>query len=198
MDWPTGIDLVEVTWGRALTVLTQGSPYTIDIKPLIPDTSYLRWAPTGDTLIPMVDAEEFATGAEGSAQLPRVDQLGWRDSAGNAYNDWAYKATIRYKRDRQRVTIEKVFKLVYGQTVIDLDALPDAAPGSPIVAAVPAVTSVNGQVGAVFISGGGSGTGASLEEVNQALVIPHINDTTPHPAYDDMPNLVTFFENGLS
>lgn len=44
----------------------------------------------------------------------------------------------------------------------------------------------------------GGGDGFTMDQINQALVIPHINDDTPHPAYDDMASLVTFFENGLS
>lgn len=28
-------------------------------------------------------------------------------------------------------------------------------------------------------------------------LLGHINDTTPHPAYDDIPSLVLLFENGL-
>lgn len=41
----------------------------------------------------------------------------------------------------------------------------------------------------VFPSSSGGDGGLAL--------INHINDTTPHPAYDDIPSLVLLFENGL-
>lgn len=47
-------------------------------------------------------------------------------------------------------------------------------------------------------AGGGGSGGYTMEQINQALVVPHINNTTPHPAYDDMPSLVGYFENGLA
>lgn len=34
-------------------------------------------------------------------------------------------------------------------------------------------------------------------ESGGALLTDHINDLTPHPAYDDIPSLVLVFENGL-
>ena len=44
----------------------------------------------------------------------------------------------------------------------------------------------------------GGGSGITMDQVNQTLVVPHINSETPHPAYDDIPSLVGYFENGLS
>lgn len=31
----------------------------------------------------------------------------------------------------------------------------------------------------------------------EAILAPHINSSTPHPAYDDLPSLILTFENGL-
>lgn len=38
---------------------------------------------------------------------------------------------------------------------------------------------------------------AYLETHSEDLLTPHINDETPHPAYDDLPSLRLLFENGL-
>jgi len=54
------------------------------------------------------------------------------------------------------------------------------------------------QVAQDAASNTGGGDGFTMDQINQALVIPHINDDTPHPAYDDMPDLVGYFENGLA
>lgn len=32
----------------------------------------------------------------------------------------------------------------------------------------------------------------------EEILFAHINDSTPHPAYDDIPSLVLLFENGLA
>jgi len=43
--------------------------------------------------------------------------------------------------------------------------------------------------------------GGMTEEAAQVLIDDnigvHVNDTTPHPAYDDTPSLVLLFNNGL-
>lgn len=39
--------------------------------------------------------------------------------------------------------------------------------------------------------------GSAGGEVGSAELQDHIDDLTPHPAYDDLPDLVVLFENGL-
>jgi len=39
--------------------------------------------------------------------------------------------------------------------------------------------------------------GSAGGEVSSAELQDHIDDPTPHPAYDDLPDLVVLFENGL-
>lgn len=42
--------------------------------------------------------------------------------------------------------------------------------------------------------------GGDLEAVQELIdesVGAHVNDATPHPAYDDLPSLTLIFENGL-
>lgn len=41
------------------------------------------------------------------------------------------------------------------------------------------------------------GDGLVRPVARAALLAGHVDDTTPHPAYDDMPSLVLLFENGL-
>lgn len=43
---------------------------------------------------------------------------------------------------------------------------------------------------------GSSGTGAVDHEARDAIAV-HLIDPTPHPVYDDMPDLTLLFENGL-
>lgn len=47
----------------------------------------------------------------------------------------------------------------------------------------------------ILESGGQSPVG--IQAMIDDTIGVHVNDTTPHPAYDDMPSLVLLFENGL-
>mgnify|MGYP001074090410 CR=1 FL=1 len=37
----------------------------------------------------------------------------------------------------------------------------------------------------------------AVEELVEGLIDVHVNDATPHPAYDDLPSFTLIFENGL-
>lgn len=59
---------------------------------------------------------------------------------------------------------------VEGDPTLELSQVPGVGPRGP-----------EGPIGPVDVSG----------------LNAHIDDTTPHPAYDDLPSLVLLFENGL-
>lgn len=43
-----------------------------------------------------------------------------------------------------------------------------------------------------------SGDPEAVQGMIDESLFAHINDLTPHPAYDDIPSLSTLFENGLA
>lgn len=47
------------------------------------------------------------------------------------------------------------------------------------------------------ISLGTSGPQGPKGDLDTSAINNHIDDTTPHPAYDDTPSLTLLFENGL-
>lgn len=51
--------------------------------------------------------------------------------------------------------------------------------------------------GQIRVMGGVPGPAGQDGESDSGLVTVHIADTTPHPAYDDLPSLTLLFENGL-
>jgi hypothetical protein len=51
--------------------------------------------------------------------------------------------------------------------------------------------------GTIQIQGGIPGPAGPPGLSTYAEVLTHISDTTPHPAYDDLPSMVLIFENGL-
>jgi hypothetical protein len=54
-----------------------------------------------------------------------------------------------------------------------------------------------GPEGPTFTDDEGLLTDDARGAVYTSVMQPHINDPAPHPAYDEMPDLVTYFENGL-
>lgn len=73
-------------------------------------------------------------------------------------------------------------------------ALPYVSPGEPILAEDQnsLIFQVNQNTEAIRLGGGGD-----VQELVDATVTTHVNDLTPHPAYDDLPSLSLLFENGL-
>jgi hypothetical protein len=49
------------------------------------------------------------------------------------------------------------------------------------------------EVATIFTGANGGVTDADLA----AAITDHVNDTSPHPVYDDMPSTTLIFENGL-
>jgi len=62
---------------------------------------------------------------------------------------------------------------------------------------VPSVRVSPSSYGTIQVQGGVPGPpGANGASADGAVAL-HIADTTPHPAYDDLPSMVLLFENGL-
>jgi len=76
---------------------------------------------------------------------------------------------------------------------------------SVAVTTTPMTVTVIDHAGTVTAAGGSPSVTVSLAGIqgpsgdgsNTAAVVAHEADTTPHPAYDDLPSLAIIFENGL-
>lgn len=171
MAWPNGMELVTVTVGSSLSFFGDEQAIKVTVTPVIGGTvGRLLWAATGQ---PVVFGSKTFTGVAGtvaSFTVPNPDQPGFIDGAGNAVSKWAYSAVVEV--GSQRWT--QAFQPVSGQSSIDLDMVQDGQVSAPVSAPVPAVTSVNGQTGAVVVSGGGGEGGpvAWAEVLNKPSVFP--------------------------
>jgi lysophospholipase L1-like esterase len=98
----------------------------------------------------MIEEIAATEGVAGQFTLPHVDQAGFQDENGNDYQNWYYTATVQYMNDRVTLPAKtKVFQLLAGQSVVDLDKLPSGVPALPYTAPIAGVTSVAGQTGTV-------------------------------------------------
>lgn len=152
MAYPAGVELVSVTVGSSLNFFGTPLPIKVQVSPVLGGSATrLIWAATGQTVV--AGAMEFSgeAGSIASFDIPNPDQPGFLNGAGNEARNWSYTATITVGAQRW----VQAFQPVSGQTEIDLDLVQDGQVTAPTSAPVPAVTSVNGQTGAVTISGGG-------------------------------------------
>ena len=109
---------------------------------------------TGTPLADFLEAVQPAEGGVAQMQLPHTDQPGFQDEAGNAFTNWHYTARVRYEKgnDKKHLPLT-TFQLPTGQTEVDLSLVPSGAAALPTLAPVAAVTSINGQTGAVTVEG---------------------------------------------
>jgi hypothetical protein len=102
---------------------------------------------------PLADFMETVNPLEGGVAqviLPHTNQPGFQDEAGNAFTNWHYTARIRYEKgnDKKHLPLT-TFQLPVGQPEVDLSLIPTGAAALPTSAPIAAVTSINGQTGAV-------------------------------------------------
>lgn len=150
MALPAGISTATVTVGVPVTFSGGAVRSIVTITP----SAFLVHTVTGHPLVNMIEEVSTTDGVAAQFTLPVTDQDGFQDENGNAYKNWYYTASIQYVTDKAtKPAFTKVFQLVTGQSVVDLDLLPSGNPAIPYTAPIATVTSVNGQTGAVTVEG---------------------------------------------
>jgi hypothetical protein len=162
MAFPVGMQTCVVTFGTSLSWSGQAAAMQIQVEP----THDLVWASTGQPLIAFAETVTVAAGIPGQIILPVTNQSGFINAAGQAFTGWAYQITITYSFGNQTHRSVKSIQPLVGQTLIDLDMVPEGTITAGVAATIPPVISVNGQTGAVVVSGG---AGLDLEQVRDAI-----------------------------
>lgn len=176
MAFPAGTSVAVITSGNASNFLGEGLAIEATITPLLKGTTHIWHAETGGFLVPEAQTFKSEEGLGISAAVPHVDQPGWRDSGGNAYAGWAYEVKIKVGTRRSSKPVHswtKIVKPIMGQSVVDIDTVPDQGAGEPVLGEVPTVVSVNGQTGAVVID-----TGQSLTDPDIAALVNNTESAT--------------------
>lgn len=153
MALPAAITKATVTWGAWLTIFGDEPTVSVTVSALLGGSAqHIVWHATGQSLADFDMTVDVVAGQSASFQVPHVDQPGFRDGGGNDFTNWSYRAVAKVSRPGQLdKTYTKIFQVVEGQTLVDLDTVPDGTVGVPGSSPVPAVTSVNGQTGAVTV-----------------------------------------------
>jgi len=170
MALPAGISTCLVTFGPVVGF--DGDPASLEM--VITPSTTLVWA--GVTLAPF--HIPVAPGAQGSVELPHVDQLGFTDASGASVTGWSYEAEgswVHPDPDVPRISFRKRFQVLVGQDEVDLDSLGVGPVTAPVTAPLATVTSIGGYTGAL-----------TRDQARAALGI-HAGDTAPEdPVVGDL------------
>jgi hypothetical protein len=145
MSLPEGLSTVLVTVGPYLD--HEGTPLKGTVS-FTPSASPLVHAASGTALIRNAVTIELGRG-KGDVVLPATDQTGIV-SGSTSVRNWTYTVEFRF---RDAVSPQPVnIALPAAQSAVDLDLLVPTEGSTGVIVARPAVTSVNGQTGAVVIA----------------------------------------------
>jgi acetyl esterase/lipase len=161
MSLPAGVSTFELLFGKTFDF--EGTPLRTDL--VITPSHELVWEATGDRLVPIKVSKDANEGEYGSVNLPHTDQAGFVNLKGEAIIDWWYTVQSTDRKGRTAASGPKTRKLqaTSDQLTIDLDLVPTDGSVGPVGSAVlPAVTSVNGETGAVTVAGATDGGVAAL------------------------------------
>jgi hypothetical protein len=178
MPLPAGVTTATATWGPWGELSGDDGTAVVTVRPFFgAATQHIIWAATGKTMLDTTwTVTATSPGDQITLELPHVDQAGWVDPAGNAFSMWTYMIEGAVTIGAETRTLYRNVQPVEGQDNFDLDATPYAAVGAPSSAAVPAVTSVNGQTGAVVIEGGEGGA-TNLSATRDGTTVTVVSDT---------------------
>lgn len=164
MALPSGVSTFTLQFGRLVN--TFGGP--MGTRLTVEPSHELVWAATGDRISAVSVVSAAVDGEFGVVQLPHTDQPGFVDLNGNAITDFWY--TVRATDVMSgRVVSAKVTRHIQATSdigFVDLEMIPVdtvVAPAGSVP--LPAVTSVNGQTGAVVVDV----PAASPEQIEQAV-----------------------------
>lgn len=96
-------------------------------------------------------------------------------------------AEILVAEETQRIIVTSQQRII-----VDSDNNIDVTDQTTSVKIIPA-----GPQGPPGVKGDKGEDGLDSGAVVEAMMIAHVNSPTPHPAYDDIPDLKTHLENGL-
>lgn len=164
MGYPSGVSLAVITAGTVSDFFGGDAGLTAKVTPLLGGTSHLVHAASGSVLVPSVMTFKADPGEGLSFSVPHVNQSGWLDGDGRAFQGWAYRVEVAAGKG---LTWSKTVAPVIGQDLIDLDLVGTGGTGTPVVGPVPTVVSVLGKTGAItaqdLIDAGLVGGGGSMD-----------------------------------
>lgn len=151
--FPDGISTVKLTISAGF--MANGE--TPKVEALVRPLHRVTHVATGLPLIPF--AVKPLDGADGlEIELPNDSQTGFVDGAGLPVTQWGYQVDVSRTSGvgTPRDTVIRTVTFTAGQTVVDFDLIPAGVDVvDPVTGDFAVVTSVNGLVGDVIVTGGG-------------------------------------------
>lgn len=154
MSFPAGVTLATITVGSVIDFFGESADITVTVAPVLGGdgkAKHIVHAESGHVMLTRRMTFSGSPSGPVNFQVPHVDQAGFVTSAGEAITMWAYSATVVYGKGKEDKWT-KNFQPLVGQDLLDLDLIPDGNITEPVSAPMAAVTTVNGQAGAVTVA----------------------------------------------
>ena len=138
MPYPAGVQTVTLRLGSSFDsagTLASVSGYVMPI--MGGGADHLVWSATGQTYAKVRTALAWDA-AEGVAYatVPHPTQAGWRDQTQASFSGWSYQITaVAVYASSERHSFERTVTPQPGDTVIDVDLLPNGVAATPTVVA---------------------------------------------------------------
>ena len=138
MAYPAGVQTVTLRLGSSFDSAGTLASISGEVVPLFGlGADHLVWPDTGQTYAKVStslawdDTEKVAY-----ATVPHPTQAGWRDQTQATFTGWSYRITaVAVYAGGERHAFERTVTPLPGDTVIDVDLLPNGAAGTPTVTA---------------------------------------------------------------
>lgn len=172
-QWPSDVVLCDLIIDDDPLTSAAGTDLAtfVTVTLLLDGTERLVWL-DGTEFLPLPDRLPNPT----RIPVPVTDQPGWTAGGGSSYLDFAYQVTVNRVGIHGSSTYTVLVQPHTGTTEIVVSRVSDGTIGEPVIVPV---------------------GGLTLDEVEQALLVPHIQAATPHPAYDDIADLALIFTTAI-
>lgn len=170
MAYPSDVQTQVISIGRAIDWWGEPPSITAVVTPILGGAKQLTHIATLGLIVPRPKTFRSETPGILDFSVPKVLPSLWTDGTGVVSRPWGYRVDVRFEwSDALPHTYTREFSPEPDQELIDLESITSGEISTAVFGPIPAVTSVNGQTGAVVIEGGGGSVDlsgyATLEDI---------------------------------
>lgn len=138
MSYPAGVQTVTLRLGSSFDSAGTLASITGHVMPMMgAGADHLVWTATGQTYAKVRTALEWDDAEKVAyAVVPHPSQAGWKDQTQASFSGWSYQITaVAAYASGERHSFERTVTPQAGDTVIDVDLLPNGVAATPTVVA---------------------------------------------------------------
>ena len=160
MAYPSDVQTQVISIGRAIDWWGEPPSITAVVTPILGGTKQLVHTATLGLMVSRPKTFRSETPGILDFSVPKVLPSLWTDGTSGVARPWGYRIDVRleWSDGNKAHEYSREFSPEPDQDLIDLESVPLGEISTAVYGPIPAVTSVNGQTGAVVIEAGGGGS----------------------------------------